>query len=676
MAETLLSPGVLTRENDQSFISAQPVQAGAAIVGPTVKGPVEIPRLVTSYSQYKSIFGSTFESGSQTYSYLTSLSAFNYFQNGGDSLIVTRVTSGSFTAAESTRVNNTLTDGILLTTTDALSSSIASGFNISSSAGNGPTGSITGIGITGSISGSGAVGSFTFATSQSISSFTITAGGTGFAEGETITVPSSSFPGALPGGSDISITLESADLLYKDAFDLETLSEGAIMNNEGAETRGALASGSVDNIRWEIANVNTESGVFSLVIRRGDDNSSEKAILETWQNLTLDPKADNYIEKVIGNTTETVLEDNGTYYIQTQGSYTNKSRYIRVKGVNYKTPDYFDSNGDVQTQYTASFPTVQSGSFTGATGHLFSQATGSPAMFYDKVTTGNVQGLTGTDYDVALNLLGNRDEFRFNVISAPGLTKENAPSQVTSLTNVAISRGDNIAVVDLVNYGSNIGTVVDQAKTYNTSYAAAYWPWAQTIDPDSGQTVWVPASALIPGVYSFTDKSSDPWFAPAGLNRGGLNTVIRAERKLPTSTRDQLYAANVNPIATFPQAGVVVFGQKTLQKKSSALDRINVRRLMISLKNYISQIADTLVFEQNTDVTRNSFLTQVNPYLESVRQRQGLYAFKVVMDASNNGPDVVDRNELVGQVYLQPTKTAEFIIIDFNVLPTGATFPA
>ena len=674
MAETLLSPGVLARENDQSFISAQPVQAGAALVGPTVLGPVEIPTLVTSYSQYKNIFGATFESGSQTYSYLTSLSAFNYFQNGGDSLLITRVTSGSFTPAVSTKVDTTITDGDLVTTADTLLNGIGTGFNITASAGNGP-GTVAGVPMTGSISGSGAIASITYDTSESISSITVTTAGTGFEKGETITIPSASAGSDLPGGSDLVITLEASDLNYKDAFDLETLSEGVIMNNEGAETRGALTSGSLDNIRWEIANVNTESGVFSLVVRRGDDNNSEKVVLETWQNLSLDPKAENYLEKVIGNTTQVVLEDNGTHYIQTQGSYSNKSKYIRVKQVNYKTPDYFDSNGDVQSQYTASYPQAQSGSFNGAAGDLFSQATGSPAMFYDKVTTDNIQGLTGTDYTTALSLLGNREEYRFNVVTAPGLTKQNASTQVTSLTSIATSRGDNIAIIDLVNYGANIGTVVDQAKTYNTSYAAAYWPWAQTIDPDSGQTVWVPASALIPGVYSFTDRSADPWFAPAGLNRGGLDTVIRAERKLPTSTRDSLYAANVNPIATFPQAGVVVFGQKTLQKKSSALDRVNVRRLLITVKNYISQIADTLVFEQNTDVTRNNFLTQANPYLESVRQRQGLYAFKVVMDASNNGPDVVDRNELVGQIFLQPTKTAEFVILDFNVLPTGATFP-
>jgi uncharacterized protein len=137
-----------------------------------------------------------------------------------------------------------------------------------------------------------------------------------------------------------------------------------------------------------------------------------------------------------------------------------------------------------------------------------------------------------------------------------------------------------------------------------------------------------------------------------------------------------LYSGNVNPIATFPGTGVVVYGQKTYRKQASALDRVNVRRLLIALKSYISQVANNLVFEQNTIATRNQFLSQVNPYLESVQQRQGLYAFRVIMDDSNNTPDVIDRNQLVGQIYLQPTKTAEFIYLDFNILPTGATFPA
>ena len=195
-------------------------------------------------------------------------------------------------------------------------------------------------------------------------------------------------------------------------------------------------------------------------------------------------------------------------------------------------------------------------------------------------------------------------------------------------------------------------------------------------DPDSRQLVWAVPSAMIPGVYAFNDRTSEAWFAPAGINRGGLNTVVQAQRKLTQTNRDDLYTGKVNPIATFPGKGVVVFGQKTLQSTASALDRINVRRLLIALKSFIVQIADNLVFEQNTAATRNNFLSQVNPYMESVQQRQGLYAFKVQMDASNNGPDVVDRNQMVGAIFVQPTKTAEFIYLDFNILPTGATFPS
>ena len=214
-----------------------------------------------------------------------------------------------------------------------------------------------------------------------------------------------------------------------------------------------------------------------------------------------------------------------------------------------------------------------------------------------------------------------------------------------------------------------------KANARNTSYAASYWPWVQTQDPDSGQNVWVPASTVIAGVYAYNDKVSEPWFAPAGINRGGLS-VIRAERKLSQTDRDTLYNNKINPIATFPGQGPVVYGQKTLQTQASALNRVNVRRLLIALKSYISQVANNLVFEQNTATTRNNFLAQVNPYLESVQQRQGLYAFKVIMDDSNNTAAVIDQNQMVGQIYIQPTKTAEFIYLDFNITPTGATFPA
>jgi len=272
----------------------------------------------------------------------------------------------------------------------------------------------------------------------------------------------------------------------------------------------------------------------------------------------------------------------------------------------------------------------------------------------------------------------NKDDYKFNVLLTPGLfnsfTTHNAKID-TIITNIQ-NRGDSIYVLDLVPFNSSVGAATGQATDRNTSYAASYWPWVQVVEPTSGEAVWVPASTVIGGVYAYNDSVAEPWFAPAGINRGGLSNVIRAEQRLSQANRDTLYAGRVNPIATFPGTGTVVYGQKTLQAKASALDRVNVRRLLIALKAYISQIALSLVFEQNTAATRNNFLAQVNPYLTSVQQRQGLYAFKVVMDDSINGPEVIDRNEMYGQIYLQPTKTAEFIYLDFNITPTGASFPA
>ena len=580
MAETLISPGVLARENDQSFITQQPVQVGAAIVGPAVKGPVEVPTVVTSYSDYQNRFGTTFDSGSEVFSYFTSIAAYNYFNNGGNTLLVTRVVSGSLTAWD-------------------------------------------------------------------------------YAEAE---VAASS--------SGTSFTLEAID-------------KGVIFNNTSSVTSGSLDSGSVDNVRWQVVARNESSGTFSLVIRRGDDRNDNPIVLETWNNLSLDPNSDNFISRVIG---DTKFNYNSTEnYLEISGSFPNASRYVRVKSVSKATPNYLNNGGDPKSEYTGSIPALGSGSYNGS----FSSGEGknissysAGGNYYGKAgtssgaTTGVTQGLIGSDYDNMLDLLSNQDDYQFNVLLTPGLFDKVHASQTTTAINNTQTRGDNIYVLDPVVYGSTIVNATGQGDARNTSYAAMYWPWLQTFEPDSGKNVWVPASTMMGGVYAFNDSVSEPWFAPAGINRGGLTNVIRPERKLSQGNRDTLYEANINPIASFPGTGVVVYGQKTLQKQASALDRVNVRRLLIALKSYIGQVAQTLVFEQNTAATRNNFLAAVNPYLESVQQRQGLYAFKVVMDDSNNTPDVIDRNQLVGAIYLQPTRTAEFIYLDFNVLPTGATFPS
>jgi hypothetical protein len=254
------------------------------------------------------------------------------------------------------------------------------------------------------------------------------------------------------------------------------------------------------------------------------------------------------------------------------------------------------------------------------------------------------------------------------------MNDQNAHSLITDVVALAQNRGDAIAVVDMTSYGQNISTAVGKSQTFDNSYGATYWPWVQISSRETGKLNFVPASTLVPAVYEYNDKVSAEWFAPAGLNRGGMSTVLRPERRLSVDDRNQLYQGKVNPIATFPGVGTVIYGQKTLQSKASALDRVNVRRLLIALKRYIREIGETIVFEPNTQVTRNSFLNQVNPYLETVQQRQGLYSFQVVMDETNNTPDVIDRNQLVGTIYLQPTRVAEFIQLDFNVLPTGTSF--
>jgi phage tail sheath protein FI len=177
------------------------------------------------------------------------------------------------------------------------------------------------------------------------------------------------------------------------------------------------------------------------------------------------------------------------------------------------------------------------------------------------------------------------------------------------------------------------------------------------------------------GVYAFNDKVAAEWFAPAGLNRGGISVALQVRSRLAQPDRDDLYEGRVNPIAQFPGQGIVTWGQKTLQQQASALDRINVRRLLIAVKKFIASSSRYLVFEPNVEATRARFLSIVNPYLSSVQERNGLYAFKVVMDETNNTADMIDRNILVGDLYLKPTKTAEFIVLNFNVLPTGAVFP-
>ena len=279
-------------------------------------------------------------------------------------------------------------------------------------------------------------------------------------------------------------------------------------------------------------------------------------------------------------------------------------------------------------------------------------------------------------YLKAINAISNADEWDINMVVTPGVIGNLHPSTVQAVVDMVESRQDAFYIADLVGAGDSIQNVVDQAATIDSNYVGTYYPWVKTIDSNTNKLTAVPPSVLLPAVYASNDRLAAEWFAPAGLNRGGIVGAVSVLNRLTHAERDTLYEGKVNPIAAFPGQGIVAFGQKTLQDKASALDRINVRRLLITMKKFIASTSRYLVFEQNTSTTRTRFLNTVNPYLEAIQQRQGLYAFKVVMDETNNTPDVIDRNILAGAVYLQPAKTAEFIVIDFNILPTGASFSA
>jgi phage tail sheath protein FI len=282
-------------------------------------------------------------------------------------------------------------------------------------------------------------------------------------------------------------------------------------------------------------------------------------------------------------------------------------------------------------------------------------------------------------YRQALAALSNADEFDFNLITTPGINYQYNPYVVSLTQEVCENRGDAFYIMDIspnqTAGGASIQNVVDMAAQFDTNYAATYYPWVKIVDTNSNRVIPVPPSVVMMSVFAANDQVAAEWFAPAGLNRGGIPAAVQVMDRLTHHERDTLYEGKVNPIAAFPGQGIVAWGQKTLQRQPSALDRINVRRLLIALKKFIASSSRYLVFEQNVASTRQRFLNIVNPYLDSVQQRSGLYAFKVVMDESNNTPDIVDRNILYGQIYLQPTKTAEFIVLDFNVLPTGAAFP-
>jgi hypothetical protein len=770
MAEKIVSPGVFTRENDLSFLSQGIGEIGAAIIGPFAKGPAFVPTIVNTQSQFESIFG--VPNGD----YYTGYAVQNYLREAGTVTIVRVGHVGGYTQVEPKGIaisgsEGTTLVGVLKSTHNWTTS--GDGDAITASIQSLPSSSEFNISVSGSDS----------AYNLTISSSVLPSAGNDLSDvfGESArgtkgvyvsqyfenaaTLLSSSID---EGAKVVLIDLDDQDFTDQyvsyastpwiqsqiisgersNLFRLHTLGDGSNYNKEYKV--------SVYNVKAAGESNATDYATFSLSIRAYSDTDKRKSVLETYNNVNLDPASPNYILKVIGDRNVTI-DANGK---QTEnGDYANRSKIVRVEvaaegsfpiiagpfgheayqspiaGNDLETPAVVFTTGSDSN--TASSSTKYSGIDLESTlvkidnSHFLApipngagngtntafafdtelsyELTGSatadvnkrqfvvgfqggfdgvtPTISNDKgtdISAGNSQGFnlsTSTSsgsvaYLKAINSVSNPDDFDINLVVAPGIVRYHHSYVFDKIIDMVESREDAFFIGDVTGPAEGQDLAVEQAQSIDSNYVGTYYPWMKTIDRNTNKLTAVPPSVLMPGIYAANDAVAAEWFAPAGLNRGGIIGAVSVLDRLTHSERDFLYENKVNPIASFPGEGIVAFGQKTLQDKASALDRINVRRLLIKVKKYIASTSRYLVFEQNTATTRNKFLNTVNPYLDAIQQRQGLYAFRVVMDESNNTPDVIDRNILAGQIYLQPTKTAEFIVLDFNILPTGASFTA
>ncbi len=770
MAERIVSPGVFTRENDLSFLAQGIGEIGAAFIGPFKQGPAFVPTIVRTQSEFETIFGTP------DGTFYTEYAVQNYLREAGSATIVRVAGTEGYTQnapvgifASGSGFGDKLV-GVLFNTkvgstyqaidsTGSILDNIASkgSFVLKGNEFNGTTGISASILPSATNDLADVFGESPFGTKNAYSYVYFESSASLFPTTDTFsTVYSTILPDQDFTDEALSAVTPwiKSQVISGDRYDLfrfHTIGQGEVYNKKYKI--------SISNVKAAGEDGSTDFATFTITLRAYGDTDKRKSVIETWNNVNLDPSSPRYIARVIGDRSFTI-DQNGK--ITENGDYSNKSQHVRVEvsspgsfpisaapfghgaysnpvavsastkvpAVIYQTgsagnssssPVYY-SGFDYESigasmdneQYLKPIP-ANAGVGANVTFAFDSQLnyvlTGSAASDmvkrqfvvafqggFDGVNpivklakagdadwgAGNNQGLNCTNltsagsqaYVKAINALSNPDEYDINLVVAPGINRELHPAVTQKLIDMVEDRQDCFYIADFTDYDSDITTATEQANSVDSNYVACYYPWVKTIDVNTNKLTTVPPSTLLPAVYASSDRLAAEWFAPAGLNRGGITGAVSVLNRLTHAERDTLYENKVNPIATFPGQGIVAFGQKTLQDKASALDRINVRRLLIAVKKFIASTSRYLVFEQNTAETRSRFLNTVNPYLESIQKRQGLYAFNVVMDESNNTPDVIDRNILAGAIYLQPTKTAEFIVIDFNILPTGASFSA
>lgn len=371
--------------------------------------------------------------------------------------------------------------------------------------------------------------------------------------------------------------------------------------------------------------------------------------VDSITDISFDPSDDRYIGEVVN--------DGG-----------------RVAGVNgndfYQWDQHYPEDGSVR-QPSA----LQRAAFSGGANGIPSDPAFSSLL--DSAVIGNAAFSTG------IYSLQNPESFDFNLLATPGFTSGPVIAQALQFCE---GRGDVLYLVDPP-FGLRPQQAIDWhngmlssdlSAAINSSYGALYWSWIRVSDQFSGGTIWVPPSGHISAVFARTARDAEQWIAPAGLTRGRLLTALDVEYNPTLGERDALYGSgsSINPLVNFTGEGITVWGQRTLQRRATALDRVNVRMLLIFLKKNLQQLLRSFIFEPNDDVLRTQVVNTISPFLADVLARRGVTAYRVVCDETNNTPERIDRNELWVSVFVQPTRAAEFIVLNLVVLRTGANFGA
>ena len=738
MADKIVSPGVFTKENDLSFLQQGVANIGAAFIGPFKEGPL-VPTIVNSQAEFQTLFGvpdGTYYTPMAASKYLSQAGTATICRVAGiggyteTAPLLLTATSGAVSASLgilfNTAVNTnggfageTLTDldgggDFNLSTLGSASLDVTDINDIEAVFGTSPFGSKDAY-----VYGFFKSSNITFGTQTSASVTVLGNQNFGFDAQEALT----------PMIKSQTISGDRFDL-----FQFETLGAGNTANTKiKVAISNIKAAGSVSGTDYGTFTVlvkeysdtnkkpNTLQAFNNVNLDPNSPNYISRVIGDRKLTIASDGKitetgdwvvTNRYIRIATLNTAapvQAVPFGHGAYQLPISASAAIGALIPAVTYISASATQYGGIDLDFNTDNEIYLKPIPVGAGVGSNiAFGLDAANGGSKTIGDKtaqfvvafqegfdgmnpatliktgadIIAGNSQGFNlssattsgSVAYMKAINALSNTDEWDINMIVAPGVIQSEHTYISNALVDLAEQRADSFLLLDSTVAGATVTNAVTQAGLLDTNYAASYYPWIKTLD-NAGKLVTVPPSVLLPGVFAANDRLAAEWFAPAGLNRGGLTGAVSVLNRLTQTEKDELYEGKVNPIVVFPGvASPVVFGQKTLQDRPSALDRINVRRLLLTVRKYIASTSRYLVFEQNTAETRNAFLNIVNPYLENIQQRQGLYTFRVVMDDTNNTPDVIDRNIMKGAIFLQPTKTAEFIQIDFNILPTGATF--